>query len=58
MNWNGIAFILMLVAFVLITVGIAQENEIVWWAGLVSLALGGLIPPLRRFTEKGEENKS
>lgn len=56
MNWNGLAFILMLLAFVLITIGVAQEIEALWWAGIVLLVIGSLIPPVLKFTGKKEEN--
>ncbi len=58
MNWNVLAFILMLIAFPLIAAGLAVEIVALWWIGVISLALGSLIPPIRRFTEKKEEKGS
>ncbi len=46
----------MLLAFVLITIGVAQEIEALWWAGIVLLVIGSLIPPVLKFTGKKEEN--
>lgn len=57
-RWMILAFLLMLAAFVLITMGFAWSTEPLWWAGLAALALGGLIPAVRRFIPKHGENES
>ena len=50
----SISLVLLLVAFPLISIGTTTGPPVLWWLGLVALALGGLIPPLRRFTSRSQ----
>ncbi|MBE0476135.1 MAG: hypothetical protein IBX62_03440 [Coriobacteriia bacterium] len=55
--WQGIAFLLVLLAFPLLTYG-TREAEGLAWAGMGMVVLGFLIPPVARFAlpeEEGEE---
>lgn len=45
----SISLALLLAAFPLISIGATTGPAAVWWLGLAALALGGLIPPVRRF---------
>ncbi|MEZ5512654.1 MAG: hypothetical protein R3F58_02140 [Steroidobacteraceae bacterium] len=42
------SLILLVVAFPLISVGTTRGFAVLWWAGLLALGCGGLIPPLQR----------
>lgn len=44
-----LAFLLLLAALPLTSLGTENDLPVVWWLGLVSLLLGGLIPPAVRF---------
>lgn len=44
-----LSLVLLLVAFPLISLGTWNDNPALWWAGLLALAAGGLLLPLRRF---------
>jgi hypothetical protein len=54
---NGIALILLLIPIVLISIGTTQDIEPLWWAGIVMLALGALIPPITRYAVKEEDGE-
>jgi hypothetical protein len=41
--------VLLFAAFPLISVGTIGDNSVVWWIGLASLVLGGLLPVWTRF---------
>lgn len=56
----GIAFVLLLVAFPLISIGTWQGIAALWWLGLALLLIGGLLPPISRYAfgdddEEGHE---
>ncbi|MEW5746793.1 MAG: hypothetical protein AB1805_15290 [Nitrospirota bacterium] len=51
---QGIALVLMLVSFPLISFGATGEAPWLWRAGLVALAIGGLIPAALRFFESAD----
>jgi hypothetical protein len=53
----GVALVLLLVPFVLISIGTTTDNPAVWWAGLAMLVIGALIPPATRFIFSEEEDK-
>jgi hypothetical protein len=53
----SVSLALLLVAFPLISVGTTRGPAGLWWAGLVLLAAGGLIPPLWRLLFKPEAPK-
>ena len=44
----SISFVLLMVAFPLISIGTTRGPAALWWAGLLALGCGGLIPPLQR----------
>lgn len=44
----SISLVLLLVAFPLISIGATRGPAALWWAGLLALGCGGLIPPLQR----------
>jgi hypothetical protein len=46
---NGIALVLLLIPFVLISIGTMRETPALWWTGLVLLVIGALIPPITRY---------
>ncbi len=43
-----ISLILLLIAFPLISIGTTSGPPMLWWLGLASLVIGGILPPLRR----------
>jgi hypothetical protein len=45
----GIALVLSLLAFPLVSAGSTQDTETLWWVGIALLVIGGLIPPATRF---------
>lgn len=42
------SFVLLLIAFPLISLGTTHRVAALWWAGLLALGFGALIPPLQR----------
>lgn len=46
----SISLVLLLTAFPLISIGTTTGPAVLWWLGLAALVLGGVIPPLKRFT--------
>lgn len=44
----GLSLVLLVAAFPLISAGTAGGPEGLWWAGLLALTCGGLIPPVQR----------
>ncbi|GKY86859.1 hypothetical protein [Sinisalibacter aestuarii] len=38
----------LLIAFPLISIGTTNGPPLLWWLGLMALAIGGILPPLRR----------
>ncbi|MBO0843628.1 MAG: hypothetical protein J2O46_10610 [Nocardioides sp.] len=44
-----ISFVLLIVAFPVISVGSMHDNTAVWWLGLAAMILGGLLPIWTRF---------
>ncbi len=53
---NAVALILMLLAYPIITVGVNIGAAWLWWAGLLSLTVGALVPPVEKFMPKKEES--
>lgn len=51
----GTSMLLMLASFPLVSIGTMRTSDALWWAGLLALGVGGLIPPLRRLFLKGRE---
>ncbi len=52
---RNVSLVLMLAAFPLISLGTTAGPTLLAWLGLVSLALGALIPPVLRFIPVKEE---
>jgi hypothetical protein len=52
----GIALVLSLLAFPLVSVAFTQDTEVLWWVGLALLVVGGLIPPATRFALADDGN--
>jgi hypothetical protein len=48
---EGIALVLLFVAFPLISVGTDGNHAAVWWLGLLSLIAGGLLPVVTRYMD-------
>jgi hypothetical protein len=44
----SISLVLLLIAFPLISIGTTSGPPLLWQVGLAALALGGVLPPLRR----------
>ncbi|MEX2639908.1 MAG: hypothetical protein WD266_04415 [Balneolales bacterium] len=55
MQLLGLALIILLVPFFLISYGTTGDSPTLWWIGLILLGIGGLIPPITRyvFTDNG-----
>jgi hypothetical protein len=51
----GIAFLLLLAAFPLISFGTTGDNDTLWWIGLGVLVVGGLVPPVARYVLPDDE---
>jgi hypothetical protein len=46
-----LAFVLLLVAFPVISRGTTQDSRLLWWTGLVGLVLGGVLPVWTRYMD-------
>ena len=46
-----IALLLLFAAFPIISFGTTGGNDLLWWIGLASLVLGGLLPVLTRYMD-------
>lgn len=46
-----LAFVLLLVAFPVISAGTTHDHELLWAVGLVGLVLGGLLPVWTRYMD-------
>ena len=44
----SLSLILLIVAFPLVSIGTSYGPAWLWWAGLLALTCGGLIPPVQR----------
>lgn len=55
-----VAFVLLLIPYPLISLGTVGGIAWLWWLGLGSLVVGGLIPPAARylFSDDDDENGS
>ncbi len=55
---TGIALILFLIPFPLISIGTTEGQETLWLIGLALIGLAGLVPPITRFAfENGDEEE-
>jgi cytochrome bd-type quinol oxidase subunit 2 len=50
-----IALVLLFAAFPLISAGAISDNRLVWWIGLASLVLGGVLPVWTRFMDHSHD---
>jgi len=46
-----IAFVLLLLAFPIISVGTTHNSKPVWWTGMFALLLGGVLPVWTRYMD-------
>ncbi len=49
LTYLSVSFVLLLAAVPLVSIGTSRGLPALWWLGLGALAVGGLIPPVRRF---------
>lgn len=49
LKWETLAFVLLILAFPIISQGTTHDHAAVWWIGLAAFILGGLIPVGTRF---------
>ena len=46
-----LAFVLLLLAFPIVSIGTTRGSTLVWWLGLLAVVLGGLLPVWTRFMD-------
>lgn len=46
-----LALLLLFAAFPIVSFGTSGDNRLLWWIGLLSLVLGGVLPVLTRFMD-------
>ncbi len=51
---RNVSFVLMLVAFPLISLGTMDGPPVLWWIGLAALTIASLMPPVMRFLPSKE----
>ena len=49
LKMETLAFVLLLAAFPITSLGTTAANDLVWWIGLISLVAGGLVPVITRY---------
>jgi hypothetical protein len=49
------SLVLLFAAFPLTSMGTKGGNELVWWLGLISLIVGGLLPVLTRYMDHSRD---
>jgi hypothetical protein len=49
--WETVAFVLLIVAFPVISSGASNDSTAIWVVGLVAIVLGGLLPIWTRFMD-------
>jgi hypothetical protein len=49
------ALLLLFIAFPLTSIGTTGGHTAVWWLGLISLVLGGLLPVLTRYMDHSSD---
>jgi hypothetical protein len=52
---QALSFLLFLAALPLISFGTMEDQQLLWYAGLVLLLIAGILPPLGRFVIKDED---
>lgn len=50
-----LAFVLLIVAFPVISIGTTNEGGAVWWPGLLILVLGGVLPVWTRYMDHSKD---
>jgi hypothetical protein len=50
-----LSLLLLFAAFPLISIGTTGGNSLVWWVGLTSLVVGGLLPVLTRYMDHSRD---
>ena len=50
-----LSLLLLFAAFPLISIGTTGGNTLVWWLGLTSLVVGGLLPVLTRYMDHSRD---
>lgn len=50
-----LSLLLLFAAFPLISIGTTGGNSLVWWLGLISLIVGGLVPVLTRYMDHSRD---
>jgi nitrate reductase NapE component len=50
-----LALLLLFAAFPIVSVGTTGGGTLVWWVGLVSLVLGGVLPVLTRYMDHSHD---
>jgi hypothetical protein len=50
-----LSLLLLFAAFPLISIGTTGGNSFVWWVGLTSLVVGGLLPVLTRYMDHSRD---
>jgi len=51
LKMETLAFVLLLAAFPITSLGTTAANDLVWWIGLISLVAGGLVPVVTRYMD-------
>lgn len=46
-----LALVVLLIAFPVISAGTTQDSRLLWWAGLLAIVLGGLLPVWTRYMD-------
>jgi hypothetical protein len=46
-----LALLLLFAAFPIISWGTTRGNQLIWWLGLISLVIGGLLPIITRYMD-------
>jgi hypothetical protein len=52
---QAISFVLFLAALPLVSFGTMEDQELLWYAGLVLLLIAGILPPLGRFVVQDDD---
>jgi hypothetical protein len=55
LKFETLAFVLLLLAFPIISAGATNDNRLVWWIGLLALGVGGVLPVWTRFMDHSED---
>lgn len=50
-----LALLLLFAAFPIISVGTTTSSDLIWWAGLLSLLAGGLLPVWTRYMDHSKD---